>query len=72
MSPGPLFDDFQRGDRRDFHTTLFEGEIEVLDRIAAENKCSRATVIGALLRKYHNAELNIPEGADQKRKQRSY
>lgn len=68
MGPGPLFDNFTTGDRRDFHTTLFEGEIEVLDRLAHENKCSRSAVIGALLRKYHNAELNVPEGIDQARK----
>lgn len=67
---GPLFDTFETGDRRDFHTTLFEGEIAVMDRLARENQCSRGAVIGALLKKYHNAELNIPEGADMARKRK--
>lgn len=58
------------GDRKDFHTTLFEGELAVLDRIAAENKCSRGTVIGALLARYQDDLLAIPEGADQARMRR--
>lgn len=64
----PLFDTFETGRRRDFHTTLFQGEIDVMDRLARDNQCSRGAIIGALLRKYHNAELNIPADVDQKRK----
>lgn len=66
----PLFDEFERGVRRDIHITLFEGEITVLDRLADGNACTRGTVIGALLKKYHNADLPIPEGADQARKRK--
>lgn len=68
--PGPLFDSFEKGDRRDLHLTLFEGEITVLDRLCRENKCTRGTIFGALLRKYHNADLPIPEGADHARKRK--
>lgn len=55
------------GDRIDFHATLFEGERDALDRLCRENKCSRGTIIGALLQRYQDENLDIPEGADRQR-----
>jgi len=56
------------GDRVDLHVTLFEGERDALDQLCLDNKCSRGTVIGALIARYKEAELAIPAGADHARK----
>lgn len=56
------------GDRVDLHTTLFSGELAVLDKLCADNKCSRGTVIGALIARYQRDELAIPPGADHARR----
>lgn len=62
--------DLERGERRDFHTTLYESELEVLDQIASKYGCSRGTVIGAMVKRYKNEDLGIEPGADDRRKQR--
>ena len=34
------------------HISLYEKEMAILDRVCAEYECSRATVLGALLKDY--------------------
>lgn len=56
------------GDRVDLHVTLFSGELAALDAMCAQNKCTRGTIIGALIARYQHDELAIPPGADHARR----
>jgi len=43
-------DSLNRGDKYDLHILLFGAELDVLDALCIRYNCSRAAVIGAMLR----------------------
>lgn len=51
--------DLNKGDQKDLHIKLYERELRILDRLAADLNSSRSAVIGALLRE-HSA-VKAPE-----------
>lgn len=42
--------DLNKGEQKDLHIKLYERELKILDRLAAEHSTSRSAVLGALLR----------------------
>lgn len=50
-----MLDELDRGPRRDMHIKLYERECIILDDLCASYRCSRAAVIGALLRQHASA-----------------
>lgn len=61
-----------RGSKQSVHIKLFERELAILDQIAAENECSRAAAVGALLRRFDgvNFEDALAGSKDGRRKTR--
>lgn len=47
----------KRGNKQDMHLTLYKEELEILDAMREEYNCSRAAIIGALLREHAGMNL---------------
>ena len=56
--------DLDKGDKVDIHLSLYPGEIAIIDKLRAKYNCSRASVIGAMIKE--QAEIDLT-GASQRR-----
>lgn len=44
--------DLDRGDKGEIHLRLYDREMAILDELAGRYHCSRAMIVGALLKEY--------------------
>lgn len=51
--------DLDRGDKRAIHINLYEDEIAVLDGFTARYNCSRAAIIGLLVKKAADDDTDL-------------
>lgn len=54
-----------RGDKKDMHIGLYEAEVAILDELSRRNNCSRAAVIGELLRQVSLPPTTGAPGSDR-------
>lgn len=57
--------DPNRGDKRDVHVDLYQSEVDLLDGLCRRFSASRASVLGALLRKAD--EIGIEDRVEKSR-----
>lgn len=49
--------DLDKGDKVDIHLSLYPGEIAIIDKLRARYNCSRAAVIGAMIKEQASIDL---------------
>lgn len=55
--------DLDKGDKVDIHLSLYPGEIAIIDKLRAKYNCSRAAVVGAMIKEQANIDLSgVKEG----------
>jgi hypothetical protein len=52
-----IFNPLMRGDKVNVHLSLYEAELDVIDDLCSEHRCSRAAVIGAWVQEYSRLKL---------------
>jgi hypothetical protein len=58
----PPLDELDRGDRVDVHMLIPARDLDIIDRVAAQHRASRAAVISAWAHKYEGEDLaGIPQ-----------
>lgn len=61
------FKDLDRGDKVDVHLSLYADEIDIIDQLRAQYNCSRASVIGAMVKEH--AAINLTDKVKEGRRE---